>query len=74
MDDGRSTPQSRAWSQWYWLLFVIPIASLWVPFYNRVEPTILGFPFFYAFQLIWVVVSAIITACVYIATRAPLQR
>jgi hypothetical protein len=56
------------WSWWY-LLFVIQFAvALWPPFYNKIEPTLLGIPFFYWFQLLWVIVSAIFTAIVYFAT------
>jgi hypothetical protein len=57
------------WNWWY-LLFVIQfIGVLWPPFYNRVDPTLLGLPFFYWFQLAWVIVSAILTAIVYFATK-----
>ena len=56
------------WSWWY-LLFVIQFAvALWPPFYNKVEPTLIGIPFFYWFQLLWVIVSAAFTAIVYFAT------
>ena len=51
-----------------WLL-AIPFLVLWVPFYNRVEPTLFGFPFFYWFQLGWIFVSMIVTAVVYYATE-----
>jgi Protein of unknown function (DUF3311) len=56
---------------WWYLLFVIQFAVvLWPPFYNKIEPTLLGVPFFYWFQLMWVIVSAAFTALVYFATRA----
>ncbi len=45
----------------YWprLLFAIPVlAILWVPFYNRTEPSLGGVPFFYWYQLAWVLVGA----------------
>ena len=59
----------RGWSWWY-LLFVIQfIAMLWPPFYNRAEPTLIGMPFFYWFQLALVFVSAAVTAVVYWATE-----
>ena len=51
-----------------WLL-LIPFLVLWVPFYNRVEPTLFGFPFFYWFQLGWIFVSMIVTGYVYYATE-----
>ncbi len=56
------------WSWWY-LLFVIQfVVALWPPFYNRLDPPLLGIPFFYWFQLSWVLVSAVLTAAVYFAT------
>jgi len=32
------------------LLLFIPMLVLYVPFYNRIEPTFFGFPFFYSFS------------------------
>lgn len=55
-------------SAWLWLLLVPYPALLWVPFYNSVEPHILGFPFFYAYQMGFVILTAIITALVYVMT------
>jgi len=39
------------------------------PFYNSVEPTLGGVPFFYWYQLLWVIIGAILTAIVYFATE-----
>jgi hypothetical protein len=63
--DGR---RERAWSPWYLLLLIQFIPALWVPLYNRVEPTLGGMPFFYWFQLALIFVSAVVTAIVYFAT------
>jgi hypothetical protein len=68
MDRNTKAPAGRLWSNWYLLLLPTYVAVLWVPFYNRVEPTILGFPFFYAYQMIWVLISAVLTAVVFFAT------
>jgi hypothetical protein len=60
----------RTWSWWY-LLFALQFAvALWPPFYNKVAPELFGVPFFYWFQLLWVLVCAILTAVVYLATDA----
>jgi hypothetical protein len=62
--------QRSDWSWWY-LLFVIEfVVVLWPPFYNRLEPTFLGMPFFYWYQLLCVFIGAAITAIVYQATKA----
>jgi len=65
MDDNRE----RAWSAWYLLLLIQFIPTLWVPFYNSVEPAWNGIPFFYWFQMALVLVSAAVTAFVYFATE-----
>ena len=41
------------------LLLLLPcIGLLWVPFYDRPGPPLLGFPFFYWYQLAWVPVTS----------------
>jgi len=59
----------RAWSWWYLLLLLQFVPSLWVPFYNSVEPSLAGMPFFYWFQLALVLVGAAVTGFVYWATE-----
>jgi Protein of unknown function (DUF3311) len=56
-------------SPWNWLLLVGIVLPLLVPIYNRVEPTLFGWPFFYWFQLLLVGVGVITTVIVYRATR-----
>ena len=56
-------------SPWNWLLLVGIVLPLIVPIYNRVEPTLFGWPFFYWFQLVLVGVGVITTSLVYRATR-----
>lgn len=34
------------------------VAMLWIPSYNKVTPRLLDFPFFYWYQLLWVVITA----------------
>ncbi len=59
-------PSSRLW----YLLFAIPyLALLWPPVYARTEPQLFGFPFFYWYQFAWVIISAILTGIVYLATE-----
>jgi hypothetical protein len=56
------------WSWWYLLFAVQFLVALWPPFYNKAEPYLFGIPFFYWFQLAWVLVCAVLTAAVYWAT------
>ena len=52
---------------WPRLLFLIPVAVvLWVTFYNRIEPELGGIPFFYWYQLAWVLIAACIVLGVYL--------
>ncbi len=63
-----------AWSWWY-LLFVIQyVFVLWPPLFNRAEPSLGGIPFFYWYQLLWVIIGAVLTAIVYFATEAKERR
>lgn len=51
---------------WARLLLLVPFgAVLWVPWYNRVEPRLHGVPFFYWYQLLWVILCAVICLIVY---------
>src|SRR4051812_3212326 len=56
---------------WYLLLPAPYVGLLWVPFYNRTTPELLGIPFFYWYQFLWVPITASITWFVYVATRPP---
>ncbi len=53
----------------YWprFLFVIPVLVIMsVPFYNRAEPSLGGVPFFYWYQLAWILIGAAIVLIVYL--------
>jgi len=60
--------KGQGWSWWYLLLIIQVVAALWVPFYNSVEPTLGGMPFFYWFQLVLILIGAALTAIVYLKT------
>lgn len=58
------------WRYWPRLLLVIPFALVgWVPFYNRIEPTLLGIPFFYWYQLAAIIAGAAVVMGVYYLDR-----
>lgn len=65
-DDLDEARKSR--SPWLWLLAIPYPALLWVPFYNAAEPRFLGFPFFYTYQMAFVVLTAIVTGIVFLVT------
>ncbi|HLJ64974.1 MAG TPA: DUF3311 domain-containing protein [Stellaceae bacterium] len=66
-DEGNGARSANGWANW--LLLIPFIVLLWVPFYNRAEPSFMGFPFFYWFQLLWIVLGAVVTGFVYLLTR-----
>lgn len=47
------------------LFLVVFIISLWVPVFNRVGPTLFGFPFFYWYQMLVVLISSALIWIVY---------
>ena len=64
-----TSSRTRPTRWWYVLLLVPFIAILWVPFYSGGEPVLFGFPYFYWYQFLWILISAVLTAIVYFATR-----
>jgi len=56
--------------RWWRLLLLVPlVGTLWVPWYNHVDPSFIGLPFFYWYLLLWVPISALLSAFVYFQTR-----
>jgi hypothetical protein len=48
------------------LLLILPfIGLLWLPFYNKAEPALWGFPFFYWYQFLWVFITSFLIWIVY---------
>jgi hypothetical protein len=61
-----SEEESEPRASWLRLLLLLPvIAMLWVPSYNKIDPVILGLPFFYSYQLIWVLLASVVIGVVY---------
>jgi hypothetical protein len=52
------------------LLVVIFVAALAVPFYNRAEPSLFGFPFFYWYQLAVVLGASLLLWIIYLVEHA----
>lgn len=48
------------------VLLMIPIVALmWVPSYDRTDPVVLGFPFFFWYQFLWVFLCSGLTFAAY---------
>jgi hypothetical protein len=61
-DSNFRKPLSR-W--WRWLLVLPFIALMWVPSYNSIEPNLGGFPFFYWYQFLWLLITAALIIFLY---------
>jgi hypothetical protein len=68
-------PPPRTGSRAWYLLLLLPfIGLLWPPFYAKDHPRLAGFPFFYWYQFLWVLLGAGITALVYLLTTPRASR
>jgi len=66
-DDEHRPVKHAAWAR---LLLLLPfIAMMWVSSYDTTEPMVAGIPFFYWYQLLWILISAAIIAFVYAVER-----
>lgn len=61
----KKAPRSKV----LWLLVLPYLGLLLVPLYNRHDPTLFGFPFFYWYQLAWVPLTSLIIGLAYRSVR-----
>jgi Protein of unknown function (DUF3311) len=60
----RSVSKQRRWFSL--VLLAIPlIALLWPSFYNGYDPSLFGIPFFYWYQMAWIILTALLIMVVY---------
>ena len=65
----RPTRRRRSTGLWVVIIIIlIPpvVVPLWVPLYDKTDPTLWGFPFFYWFQFLLIICAAIITVIAYL--------
>jgi hypothetical protein len=62
------TPRG-SWNRWNLLLALPFIGLLWVPFYNSLDPTLWGIPFFYWYQFAWVLLTSALIIVVHKKSR-----
>ena len=66
---GGRAPVNERNKGWYWL-FLLPFFGVFFPFvYNTNDPELIGIPFFYWYQMLWVPLTVILTVVVYLKTR-----
>ena len=56
-------------AHWNWLLVLPAVALMFPGTYAKTTPVLFGFPFFYWYQMGWIVLTSLITGIVYLATR-----
>jgi hypothetical protein len=66
----RSHPRQTGW----WVLIVLillpaVVIPLWVPLYDKTDPSLWGFPFFYWFQFAMILMAASLTAIAYVLSQ-----
>ncbi len=53
-----------------WLMLLVPYLALCFPkLYARATPELFGFPFFYWYQFLWVILTSTILGIVYLRLR-----
>ena len=58
-----TTRRSRYWL----LLLLIPFIATLIPqLYNAKDPTLAGIPFFYWYQLLWIILTGVLMGVVYL--------
>lgn len=60
----RQNPRPRA-SLWRVLLILPVLAVLAVGLFNRTEPSLWGFPFFYWYQMLWVILCSVFVGIIF---------
>lgn len=56
------------WNAWN-LFLLVPLLMLITPVFNREEPRVLGLPFFYWYQFLFVPLGVVCVAIVYVKTK-----
>ena len=64
-DSPAQRPSPGLWTLIVVILLPAVVLPLWVPLYDKTDPTLFGFPFFFWFQFALILVSAALTATAY---------
>ena len=71
------SPRRRVSGLWVLILVLLlpaVVVPLWVPLYDKTDPTLWGFPFFYWFQLLLILCSAVVTLVALLISRVADRR
>ncbi len=64
-DSPARRPSPGLWALIIVILLPAVVLPLWVPLYDRTDPTLFGFPFFFWFQFALILMSGVLTAIAY---------
>jgi len=56
-------------SHWNWLLLIPLFATLYPPLYNKIDPELNGWPFFYWFQMALIPFATVLTVIAFALSR-----
>jgi membrane protein implicated in regulation of membrane protease activity len=62
-------PSPGLWALIIVILLPAVVLPLWVPLYDKTDPALWGFPFFFWFQFALILVSAVMTVLVYLISQ-----
>ena len=68
MSQDSARPTRRSTGLWVLIgVILVPavVIPLWVPLYDKTDPTLFGFPFFFWFQFALILMSGTLTAIAY---------
>ena len=64
-DSPARRPSPGLWALITVILLPAVVLPLWVPLYDKTDPTLFGFPFFFWFQFALILLSAVLTSLAY---------
>jgi hypothetical protein len=64
-DSPARRPSPGLWALIIVILLPAVVLPLWVPLYDKTDPTLFGFPFFFWFQFALILMSGVLTAVAY---------
>ena len=53
-----------------WILILPAIGLIFPAFYARATPALFGFPFFYWYQIAWILITGLLTAVAYFISES----
>ncbi len=62
-------PSTGLWALIIVILLPAVVLPLWVPLYDKTDPTLFGFPFFFWFQFALILMSAVLTSIAFVLSQ-----